>query len=394
MFRSLLIAGILFSCAALLIPFNSFADSTAAITEADTKLDPQLNESVIRVPVDTKPTISLQVTIFKPQGNGPFPMAILNHGLDTGDLHAQPRYRSAYLARYFVSRGYVAVMPMMRGFAGSDGDYVSIGCDAEGEALRQAKDIRAVIGYMAAQPYIDANRIVVSGQSYGGWNTLALGALGVTGVRGLMNFAGGRIAPFCAGMQSNLAQGAGHFGAVTAVPSLWFYGENDSRFPPSVWQDMYRHYTAFGGEAELVDVGAFMQDSHNFLGYIEGLSVWVPKVDAFLARIGLPNENMHADLFPATYPAATGFAKIDDADAVPYLNAKGRDQYSNFLKQPLPRVFVIASDGIVVVSQGGYDPLGRALALCKKAGHECRPYAVDNDVVWQGTDYPGKDAKP
>jgi hypothetical protein len=33
-------------------------------------------------------------------------------------------------------------------------------------------------------------------------------------------------------------------------------------------------------------------------------------------------------------------------------------------------------------AQGGYDPLGRALKTCRDAGLECRPYALDDKVVW------------
>ena len=38
-----------------------------------------------------------------------------------------------------------------------------------------AEDIKTVINFMASQPTVDASRVVVVGQSFGGWNTLALG---------------------------------------------------------------------------------------------------------------------------------------------------------------------------------------------------------------------------
>jgi dienelactone hydrolase len=346
-------------------------------------LDPQLNERVLRIPVDTKPNISLETTIFKPSGPGPFPIAVLNHGLDAGGPHSMPRYRSAYLARYFVSRGYEVVMPMLRGFSGSDGDYISIGCDAEGEGFRQAKDIKAVIEYLSRQPDVDAGQIIIGGQSYGGWNALAVGALNLPGVKGQVNFSGGRVTPFCPTMDSDLALGAGHFGALTHTPSLWFYGENDSRFPTPVWQEMFRKFRSDGGQAELVDYGHFMNDAHNFLGYAEALSTWVPKLDSFLERVGLPHQNVHPEVFPTLYPSETHFSAIADVNAVPFLDEKGREQYRRYLNLEMPRVFVISPDGTAVVSQAGYDPLGRALAICKANGRVCRPYAIDDTVVWQ-----------
>jgi len=40
--------------------------------------------------------------------------------------------------------------------------------------------------------------------------------------------------------------------------------------------------------------------------------------------------------------------------------------------------------GGFAATDGGFDPLGRALALCRDAGIACAPYAVDDQVVWTG----------
>jgi hypothetical protein len=48
----------------------------------------------------------------------------------------------------------------------------------------------------------------------------------------------------------------------------------------------------------------------------------------------------------------------------------------------MPRVFAIAQDGTTVSTNGGFDPLERALEICRKNGRNCRPYAVDEEVVW------------
>jgi len=80
---------------------------------------------------------------------------------------------------------------MMRGFAGSGGSIVHHGCDLAADGIASAKDIRAVIDHLVTLPMIDASRIVVAGQSFGGWNTLAFGMLAPTTVRGLIDFSGG-----------------------------------------------------------------------------------------------------------------------------------------------------------------------------------------------------------
>ena len=84
----------------------------------------------------------------------------------------------------------------------------------------------------------------------------------------------------------------------------------------------------------------------------------------------------------APLPAASQFAALDDIQAVPFLSSKGRQAYTNFLEQPLPRAFVVAPGGESVTAQGGADPQGRALAICRAHGLDCRPYAVNTRVVW------------
>jgi dienelactone hydrolase len=351
----------------------------------DNTLGPQLNEQILRVPVGGDHPVMLQVTVFKPDGPGPFPVAILNHGKDFGEPRDAPRYRSPYAVHYFVSRGYAAILPMMRGFAGSGGDTWVRGCNIENMGTEQARDIRDVIQYLPQSEigsWLDMSRVIVSGQSLGGWNTLAAGALKIPGVKGLVNFAGGIQTPDCSGWRDQLYSAAGRYGKTTLIPSLWFYGDNDSKFSPTVWQTMKDRYTRTGGQVEMVAYGPFMKDSHNFLGKVEALPIWVPQLDTFLTRLGLPNQNLHPELLPHSYPAATHVAAIDDITAVPLVNELGRKDYQAFLTKEMPRVFAIASDGASFSTNGGYDPLERAQALCKKYNRRCQIYAVDDEVVW------------
>ena len=342
-----------------------------------------LNEQVLRIPGDGRHPVMLEVTLYMPDGPGPFPLAVMNHGADgkkPPKLHK--RYRTTSSANYFLSRGYAVALPMMRGFAGSGGKVVPNGCDLENIGLDNARDIYAVIDRLSILPKIDGSRVVVAGQSFGGWNTLALGALQHPRVKGLIVFAGGLKPSDCPLPESSLARGAARFGARTRIPSLWFYGDNDKVFSPPAWHAMYDGYRAAGGRAELVAYGKFMQDSHNLLGFPEGLAIWVPRVDAFLARLGLPATLLHPEYLPAPFPAATGYAAIDDVYAVPWLSDRGRELYRRFLTEPKPRAFVLSPGGAASSSSGGFDPLGHALNSCRKQSKNCRPYAVDDQVVW------------
>lgn len=342
-----------------------------------------MNEQVLNIPGDPERSVTLQVTVFTPSGPGPFPLAVLNHGA-TGNVRpeSQSRYRVTYSADYFLSRGYAVVLPMMRGYASSGGEIDARRCNMEAVGIEDAKDIRAVIDYVATLPKIDASRIVIAGQSFGGWNTLAFGTLHYPNVKGLINFAGGMIASTCRSPERTLARAVGRYGADTHIPSLWFYGDNDALFPVETWRAMYEAYSAAGGAVELVAYGKFMKNSHIMLNYPEAFRIWVPKVDAFLTRLGLPGKLVYPEYMPTDFPAPTHYAAIDDIDAVPYLNDQGRELYKRFLSGPMPRVFAVSKNGTASAHNGGFDPIAQVLSECQQRGQKCELYAADNDVIW------------
>jgi dienelactone hydrolase len=253
-------------------------------------------------------------------------------------------------------------------------------------------DIRAVIHALSADPRIDSRRVIVAGQSLGGWNTLALGALNIPNVKGLINFNGGIRESDCITGDTSLVAAAEDFGASARIPSIWFYGRNDGLFPVKVWRAMYNGYTRSGGQAELVDVGVVMKDSHAFLAYPEALALWIPKVDSFLARIGMPSAMVNSGYLPLPFPSATQFAELTDVAAIPLLSDRDRDSYRRFLNSPFPRAFVISETGEATATNTGFDPLGRALALCRKSMVRCGVYAVDDQVVW--TPFPAGPHEP
>jgi hypothetical protein len=97
---------------------------------------------------------------------------------------------------------------------------------------------------------------------------------------------------------------------------------------------------------------------------------------------------------PATaQPAhiASGFAAIEDVDAVPLVNDRGRQGYREWLAKSTPRAFAIAPSGRWQATWGLHpsdaalprDPAERALLLCERsAGMPCTLYAVNGAVVW------------
>ena len=106
-----------------------------------------------------------------------------------------------------------------------------------------------------------------------------------------------------------------------------------------------------------------------------------------------------ADSRAVSQPAviATGFANINDVDAIPFISDRGREGYREWLTKPTPRAFVISDKGFWSSTWGikplnpeeSNDPVERALLRCAKASNApCKLYAMNGSVVY------AKDAQP
>jgi dienelactone hydrolase len=286
-----------------------------------------------------------------------------------------------------VRRGYAVVVPMRPGFSLSGGVEPSAGCRVQASGEQQAHTVRRTLAWLAARPWADVSRNIVLGQSAGGLVTLAYGTDAHPGTRLLVNFAGGLKLQGCAQWPHNLVQAIADYGQRTPLPSLWFYGDNDSYFPPEVWRAAHQGYSQAGGRAELVAFGTFGHDAHAMFGSREGLAVWVPRLMAALAALGLPSTPLPrlAAAPDIAMPPASGYAQVAELHRVPVRTAPGQAAYQAWLQADRPRAFAVQPrHGAWASAWGGEQPLARALAHCEReaGGAACRLYAVDDTVVW------------
>ena len=368
-------------CRNLVIGASLIAGATVAQAQS---FDASLNEQVVRVPVQvgTK-QVQLETTLFTPPGNGPFPLVVMNHGKEKGSPSKQKRDRFLALSREFVKRGYAVVVPMREGFGNSGGKYVEVNCDMTSNGNIQADSLQGTLEYFSRQSWVDKDRIVVAGQSYGGLATMAFGARNFPGVKGLINFAGGlKYHGGTCKWENSLEMAFADFGAKTQLPSLWFYGENDSHFAHPLANRLHEAYTGNGGLAKLVAFGSFKRDAHGLVGSRDGVSIWWPETEAFLRQIGMPTEVTVA-LNEPQRPPRTNYAAIDNIEAVPFVRENGRDAYRAFLTKSMPRAFAVGSNGAWSWAEEGDDPAARAMESCQRdGGQACQLYAIDNYVVW------------
>jgi len=352
------------------------------------ELNASLREQVLMLPKKgTFFTTLLETTAYMPPGDGPFPLVIINHGKAFGDPRFQGRYRPIAAARFFLQRGYAVLVPMRQGFSKSEGSYIGGGCNIESNGDVQAEDVKAVLDHVTTLAWADKSRILIAGQSHGGWTTLAFGALGYPGVHGLVNFSGGLRQENCAGWEATLARAGFAYGKKATVPSIWFYGDNDSYFAPRVFRALHENYQSAGGQAELVAFGQFGHDAHTMFGSRAGEAIWQPRIEAFMRMTGLPADTVYPELGVASrlpVPAPTFFAELTQDDKLPHVKAAGRENYKVFLTKQFPRAFALSVGGAWGWSEMGDDPLQRALANCNKHAKDnpCKLYAVDDQVVW------------
>jgi dienelactone hydrolase len=350
-------------------------------------LDTSINEQVLMLPVtENGKQLRFETTIYKPPGEGPFPLLLMNHGKERGRPAAQKRDRFLAMGREFVRRGYAVAVPMRKGFSKSDGVYSDYGCNMQDNGMVQADDIEAALHALTKMPWVDHDQVIVAGQSYGGLATMAFGTRQFPGVRGLLNFAGGlRIDGDYCDWKAALVTAFSSYGGRTSLPSLWFYGENDSYFDPSLAQRLQSAYQLAGGSSQLIAYGRFKSDSHGLISSRDGIPVWWPETERFLQRIGLPTD-INTPIGEAARIPASGFAALDNVDAIPHLTQTGRAAYRHYLSQSLPRAFALSASGAWSWAEDGDDPPSRALAACQKNSKlPCSLYSVDHDVVWTAT---------
>jgi carboxymethylenebutenolidase len=171
--------------------------------------------------------------LWKPEGNGPFAAIVWNHGSEKLP-GSQP-----VLAKFYTMHSYVFFVPHRRGQGRSPGDYIQdlVAQAPPGERgrrmveLQQAEvdDVVAALNYLKSQPFVDSARIVISGCSYGGIQTLLTGERDL-GVKALVPFAPGAMSwEQNVPLQDLLVRAV----ALAKAPVFLIQAENDYSLAPS-----------------------------------------------------------------------------------------------------------------------------------------------------------------
>jgi len=245
---------------------------------------------------DTQETHKVLITQYKPDGDGPFPIVIINHGRGSDRVNP-PKFSYIEQARFFLRRGFAVFVPTRIGYGqmGTAFDPEDSGsCNNryyQVTAEAASTEILAVLAYADRLPYVDPKRAIMVGVSVGGYATTASAAKNPPGLIAAINFAGGAGGdPLkhpgvpCEG--NRLEDMYARFGATTKVPMLWLYAQNDLFFGPASSQAWHTAFVQAGGNAEFHLLPPFGENGHYLFG--KGLDVWSPIVGQFMDKLRFP----------------------------------------------------------------------------------------------------------
>lgn len=330
----------------------------------------------------------LETLSVTPPGTGPFPLAVVSHGVPTRggrDARRNLRVRSMLpVAEDFARRGYKAVVFARRGYASSDGPIAeSYGRCHEAHrksyvwaAVEGAKDFDAVIAALSGRPDIDGSKVVVAGQSGGGFAASALAMFAPPGLIGIVNFAGGRGGAKKGGncSEDGYVGAFGEFGKDAKVPALWLYSTTDRLFWPELVDRAFEAYASNGAPVRLDRVGPlWFQRNGHALAALGGRELWRPRIDDFLNAIGAPN-----------WREAPGDAAVPRLDPSAGMRGRMLRFWRPYLAAAPHKAVALGEDG-----RGGgsrrHDSVEEAreaaIRNCEKRSSGCRIVSVDGKMT-------------
>lgn len=241
---------------------------------------------------------SLHAMLWRPQGSGPFPAILLNHG--SGRSHEVlerlgPYERNAEkLGPVFARHGYVFLYLFRRGVGLSSDqganaiDLMDSEFTAHGQAARNALQMQLLenremddalsgLKFLRALPYVDARDVGVIGHSFGGSLTVLL-AEREPNLRAVVVFSGaGYSFDRSPELRARLLAAIDHI----AAPVFFIHAENDYSLSSGRVLDARREQIGKQHRLKIYPpIGQTLDDGHDFLHL--GVSIWEPDVFAFL----------------------------------------------------------------------------------------------------------------
>jgi len=282
-----------------LIALSAYGWLSIGLAFAPTAANAQIVQDAVELPVEVADAYgrtvhhSIRVAIFRDEARGRAPFLILNHGRAARASQRAEMKIEAYFqnARYFVSRGFAVFVPTRVGYGATGGPDVEDSGPCRGKNYppvyeAAARESIAVIAYAKARPYVDPNRGVVAGQSFGGTTAITLAAKNIPAVMAAVNFAGGgggnpETHPQSPCRADLLGALFASYGATAKTPTLWFYSENDQFWGPTLPHAWFKGFVDRGGNGKFVQLPPYKENGHPI--FTGNPAAWKGSFEGFLA---------------------------------------------------------------------------------------------------------------
>lgn len=241
---------------------------------------------------------TLHAMLWQPQGRGPFPGILLNHGSGRTpeDLKRLGPYEqnAEKLGPLFARHGYVFLYLFRRGVGLSTDqganavDLMNSESTSHGQEARNALQLKLLenremddalsgLKFLRALPYVDARDIAAIGHSFGGSLTVLL-AEREPNLRAVVIFSGaGYSFDRSPELRTRLLAAVDHI----AAPIFFIHAENDISLSSGKVLDARREQTGKPHRLKIYPpIGHTADDGHDFLHL--GVNIWEPDVFAFL----------------------------------------------------------------------------------------------------------------
>ena len=236
--------------------------------------------------------VNLGGELFKPKGNGPFPVVLYNHGSAPGMLNSQA---SIAIAPLFVAKGWAFFMPYRRGQglsskAGSYiGDELETAFKKGGESAasiklvelmktKQLDDQLAALKWLKSQKFINSKRIAVDGNSFGGIQTI-LGAEKESYCAAVDASGGAESWDKSSELQQMMKDAA----RKSKAPIFFFQAENDFNLAPTKILSAEVKASGKISDAKIYPAfGKSDKEGHSFA--YKGATIWFDDVFAFMQK--------------------------------------------------------------------------------------------------------------
>jgi len=225
-----------------------------------------------------------------PDGPGPYPVMIFNHGSEKNPAPCGP----PDLGSFYQQKGFAFFTFQRHGHGASPGEYImdlqkqafmahpfnpsAAQSDAVGLQELYNKDVEAAVAWLKEQKWADAQHIAMTGISFGGIQTILTAENGL-GIRAFLPFA-----PAAQSWNPVLADRLKRAVRHAQVPIFILQAKNDYSLEPSKVLGAELEKKGPPNQAKIYPAfGSTTQEGHWAFGSRrEGIAVWSPDVNAFL----------------------------------------------------------------------------------------------------------------